>query len=161
MDFLVRQACASDAAAIAELWNGFIRDTAVTFTTLEKTEEGIAADITTRGPCFVVAEADGELLGFATCFAFRGGPGYAHTKEHSVMLAKAARGLGVGRALMTDLMAAAKAEGCHSMFAGVSGENAEGVLFHKAIGFAEVARLPQVGRKFDRWMDLVLMQKFL
>lgn len=62
---------------------------------------------------------------------------------------------------MTDLMAAAKAEGCHSMFAGVSGENPEGVLFHKAIGFAEVARLPQVGRKFDRWMDLVLMQKFL
>lgn len=96
MAFLVRQARAADAAAIAELWNGFIRDTAVTFTTLEKTEEGIAADIAARGFCFVVAEADGALLGFATCFAFRGGPGYAHTKEHSVMLAEVARGQGVG-----------------------------------------------------------------
>lgn len=161
MDVLVRPADVADAAAIADLWNGFIRDTAVTFTTLEKTEEGIAADIASRGAGFLVAVSGEELLGFATCFAFRGGPGYARTKEHSIMLDEAARGRGVGRALMTALMAAAKDEGCHSLFAGVSGENAEGVAFHRALGFAEVARLPQVGHKFDRWMDLVLMQKFL
>ncbi|ANT62081.1 GNAT family acetyltransferase [Salipiger sp. CCB-MM3] len=158
---IIRAANSEDAAAITAIWNPIIDDSAATFTNLRKTPEGLQADIAARGPAFLVAEEDGLLLGFATFFPFRGGPGYAQTKEHTVILGPAARGRGVGRALMTALIEEARGQGVHSLFAGVSGENDAGVAFHAALGFREVARLPEVGFKFGRWMDLVLMQKFL
>ncbi|MDU8913237.1 N-acetyltransferase family protein [Aestuariicoccus sp. MJ-SS9] len=158
---IVRPARAGDAAAIAAIWNPIIDDTAITFTTAPKTEAGIAADVAARGAAFQVAETDGTAIGFATYFPFRGGPGYARTMEHSVMLAPEARGQGAGRALMTALEAVARDAGIHSLIGGVSGENPEGVAFHERLGFKEIARLPEVGFKFGRWMDLVLMQKML
>lgn len=161
MSVLVRAAREGDAAEIAAIWNVFVRDTAVTFTTDEKTAVGIAADISARGAGVQAAELGGAVVGFATYSAFRGGPGYGRTKEHSVMLSPEVRGMGVGRMLMEALFEVARAEGVHSLFAGVSGENPDGVAFHRALGFEERARLPEVGFKFGRWMDLVLMQKFL
>ncbi|MGR3393899.1 MULTISPECIES: N-acetyltransferase family protein [Rhodobacterales] len=158
---IVRPARAEDAAALVALWNPWIENTAITFSTEIKTETGLAADIAARGPAFQVAEAEGALLGLATFFPFRAGPGYARTKEHTIILSPAARGRGAGRALMSALEEVARGQGVHSLFAGVSAENPEGVAFHAAIGFRETARLPQVGYKFGRWMDLVLMQKFL
>ena len=158
---IIRTAAARDAAPIAALWNPWIETTAITFSTALKTSEGLAADIAARGDAFLLAEADGALVGFATFFPFRGGPGYARTKEHTVILAPEARGRGVGRALMTALEEVARSQRVHSLFAGVSAENPAGVAFHAAIGFTEAARLPQVGHKFGRWMGLVLMQKFL
>ena len=157
----IRPARPEDAAAIVAIWNAVIDHTAITFTTERKTHQGIEADIAARGPAFQVVEQDGAVAGFATYFPFRSGPGYSFTKEHSIQLAPAVRGRGLGRALMTALEDAARAEGVHSLWAGVSGENPGGVAFHARLGFAEIARLPQVGRKFDRWMDLVLMQKIL
>ncbi|MAU44226.1 MAG: GNAT family N-acetyltransferase [Yangia sp.] len=158
---IVRPANASDAAALQALWNPWIETTAITFSTELKTAEGIATDIAARGPAFQVAEDASTLLGFATFFPFRGGPGYARTKEHTVILSPEARGRGAGRALMDALEEVARGQGVHSLFAGVSSENPAGIAFHAAIGFREAARLPQVGWKFGRWMDLVLMQKFL
>lgn len=158
---IVRPARVSDAAAVVALWNPWIETTAITFTTEPKTEQGVAADIAARADGFQVAERDGTVLGLATSFAFRSGPGYRFTREHTVVLAPQARGQGAGRALMTAIENAARADGVQSLFAGVSGENPDGIAFHAAIGFAHVARLPRVGYKFGRWMDLVLMQKFL
>jgi phosphinothricin acetyltransferase len=161
---ILRAATAADAEGVAAIWNPVIRDTAATFTTQEKTPSGLAADFAAReaeGKAFLLVEDAGQVLGFATYFQFRNGPGYARTMEHTIVLSPAAQGRGVGRMLMTALEQHAKSGGAHSLWAGVSAENPAGLAFHRAIGFAEVARLPQVGHKFGRWMDLILMQKFL
>ncbi|MFZ7090116.1 GNAT family N-acetyltransferase [Primorskyibacter sp. 2E233] len=158
---VIRPAKDRDASQIAAIWNDVIDHTAITFTTERKTCAGIAADIAHRGPLFLVAEQGGQVCGFATAFQFRGGPGYAHTYEHSVQLSAEARGQGAGRRLMQALEQALRGQGAHSLWAGVSGENPGGVTFHRAVGFTEIARLPEVGFKFGRWMDLVLMQKIL
>ena len=156
----IRHAGAGDASAIVGLWNHVIRDTIITFTPTEKTEAEIAGAIATR-PVFLLAEEAGDVLGFATAAPFRGGIGYARTLEHTILLAPAARGRGVGRALMAALAAAARARGAHLLVAGVSGENGAGIAFHRAMGFSVTGRMPEVAWKFGRWHTLVLMQKTL
>ncbi len=160
---MIRPARPEDAAGIAAIWNPIIRDTAITFTTAEKTLPALEAMIRERqaaGQGFLVAEMEG-VAGFATYGAFRNGPGYARSAEHTVLLAPRARGQGVGRALMDQLLAHAARSGIHAMMAGVSAENPEGAAFHERLGFALIARIPQVGHKFGRYMDLLLYQKIL
>lgn len=157
----IRRATKADAAAIAAIWNHYIRDTIVTFNSQEKTVSELAAAIADPKTPFFVAEQDGLIAGFATYGDFRKGVGYAHTKEHTLMLAPGTSGKGTGRALLTEIERHAAQSRVKSLFAGVSAENADGVAFHAACGYATVARLPKVGWKFGRWHDLVLMQKFL
>jgi len=161
---MIRPAQAQDAAAIAALWNPIIRDTAITFNAAEKSEADVAAliaDTARAGHAVFVAVVDGAVLGVALYGQFRAGVGYARAMEHTILLAPAARGLGLGRALLATVEDHARAGGAHVLIAGVSGENADGVSFHARMGFREIARLPEVGWKFGRAMDLVLMQKFL
>lgn len=159
---LIRTANLQDARSICDIWNSVIRDTLVTFTTEEKRPDAVAADISARGAAFLIAEREaGRIAGFATFGAFRSGPGYAFTREHTVMLAPNARGAGIGRALMDALETVALSENVHSLIGGISGENPGGVAFHRSIGFHEVGRLPECGFKAGKWIDLVLMQKLL
>jgi phosphinothricin acetyltransferase len=81
--------------------------------------------------------------------------------EHSVHLTEAARGKGLGRALMAVLEDHARQGGAHLMIAGISGENPGAQAFHAALGYAHVARIPEAGWKWGRYIDLVLMQKIL
>ena len=157
----LRAAEARDAAAVAALWNAMIRDSLATFTTVEKTAEDITALIDSRADAFFVAEQGGAVAGFVTFGAFRGGPGYAATVEHSIVLSPAARGEGLGRVLMARAEAAAAAQGRHVMVAAISSANPGAVSFHAALGFAQVGLMPEVGRKRDQWLDLILMQKVL
>ncbi|RBW59048.1 GNAT family N-acetyltransferase [Ruegeria sp. A3M17] len=157
----IRQAKAADAKEIAAITNAIIRDTLVTFTTDERSVEGIARDIEARGPAYLVAEQDDQILGFATYGPFRSGPGYAQCRELTIQLAIDARGQGTGRALMRALEAAARAEGTHALVAGISLANPGAVSFHAAVGFVEVGRMPEVGFKWGKRLDLVLMQKIL
>jgi phosphinothricin acetyltransferase len=135
----------------------------VTFTTIEKTAAGLEADMAARaaaGQPFLVAERDG-VLGFASYGAFRSGPGYAHVAEHTVILGPAARGQGMGTALVDALCLQARAAGIMQLIGGISAENAAGLAFHARVGFVEIARLPAVGAKFGRLIDLVLMARAL
>lgn len=160
---IIRPAEAADLAPLAAFWNGIIRDTTITFTTVLKTERTLAEMIETRraaGREIFVLRA-GDEIGFASYDQFRAGPGYAHAMEHTILLSPGLRGRGAGRALMERLEAHARAGGAHTLFAGVSGENEAGIAFHRRIGFDVSARFPETGRKFGRWLDLVLMMKRL
>lgn len=158
---ILRPAGQGDVAAILSIWNPLIRDTAITFTTEERDAPGLSALVTGRGPAFIVAADGDDVLGFATHARFRPGPGYACTVEHTVILAAAARGQGTGRALMAALERQARDEGVRVMIGALSGENPGALAFHLRLGFAQVGHLPQVGHKFGRAMDLVLVQKRL
>ena len=157
---IIRPATAADAPAIQTLWNLAICETLITFNSVAKTLEDVERAITTS-KAMIVAEDDGQVIGYASFDQFRAGIGYAHTAEHSIMLSPAARGRGAGRALMERIEGEARAQGFHSMIAGVSGSNPMGEPFHKALGYITVGKIPQAGRKFDQWHDLVLMQKTL
>ncbi|RYG92345.1 N-acetyltransferase family protein [Loktanella sp. IMCC34160] len=156
---MIRAATPADAAAIAAIWNLYIRETTVTFLPDEKTI-GDVEKMLSSDPCLVWDEA-GEVTGFGRYFQFRGGRGYAHTAEHTVLFAPGRSGAGRGRALLDAVCDAAAKAGMHSIFAGVSGDNTGAVAFHAACGFDTIATLPEVGFKFGRWIDLVLMQKRL
>lgn len=158
---ILRQARLQDAEAIKALANDIIENTQVTFTTKTRTLAEVEAEIRDKGKRFLVAEVDGDLAGYASYGAFRSGPGYAHTAEHTIHLAPTSRGKGIGRALWDQLEQVARDNGIHVLVAGISGANPGAIGFHTAMGFSKVGQMPQVGRKFGDWLDLVLMQKIL
>ena len=157
---MIRPARPEDAAQIAEIWNRVIRETTITFLPDEKSPDDVAALMDGTFP-FLVWEEAGRVMGFARAFPFRGGAGYRHTAEHTILLRDGAAGRGGGAALMAALVEALRAQGIHTLWAGISAENSRGVVFHTRHGFEHVARLGEVGRKFDRWIDLILMRKLL
>ncbi|GAB2536885.1 GNAT family N-acetyltransferase [Brachybacterium huguangmaarense] len=110
--------------------------------------------VTGKGP----GEGVGEVLGYATYGPWRPHDGYRATVEHSVYVASAARGGGIGTALLLALIERARAAGMHVMVAGIDGENQGSIRLHERLGFDTVGTLPQVGMKFGRWLDLVFCQ---
>ncbi len=158
---MIRAAEPKDATAIAALWNWMINETLATFTTKEKSEQDIVEMIDGRPDLFLVAAHNDVLEGFATCGTFRSGPGYAATAEHTVIVSPETHGTGHGRSLLTALETEARELGKHVMVGAISSANPVAIAFHSAMGYVEVGRLPEVGRKAGRWLDLVLMQKTL
>lgn len=161
---MIRQAVAADSVAICAIWNPLIRDTTITFTSVEKSPDDVGAMIAARfaaGRTFLVAETAEGVVGLATYDQFRGGDGYRHAMEHTVHLASAARGQGLGRALLSGVELHARKAGHHVMVAAVSAENDAAIAFHQRLGYRSVGLLPEVGRKFGRWLDLLVMQKLL
>ena len=157
---MIRPAAPADAADLHAIWTPVIRETTSIFHTTERTPEEIAA-LTTGPDPFLVWDDGARTLGFARCFPFRAGNGYTRTVEHTILLAPQAQGRGIGRALIDALAEAAAAQGKHRMIGAISAENAAGLAFHAACGFREYGRLPEVGYKFGRWLDLVLMGRAL
>lgn len=160
----IRHAGPEDASAIAAIWNPLIRDSAITFTSAERSGAEIAAMMAERrgrGLPWLVAETENGLAGFATFAPFRNGPGYARTMEHTIVLAEAATRRGLGARLLAGLVEAARPLEVHSLVAGISAENPRALAFHAAQGFREAGRVTQAGFKFGRWIDLVLMQRML
>lgn len=156
---ILRRAADRDAVAVVDIWNRAIRDTTVTFTSLEKTPQTIRKMIADQ-PVFV-AEIGARVVGFATFGPFRPGPGYARTAEHSIYVAPGSQANGVGQLLMAKLEDVARQSDIDSLIAAIGGEATTSRAFHIRIGFVEVGRLAQVGQKFERRHDLILMQKTL
>lgn len=161
---MIRDTHIGDADAVAAIWNPFIRDTTVTFWPTERSTPEVAEIIGQRqrdGHAHVVAQREGEIIGFGTYSQFRGGLGYARSVEHTVYLAAAARGTGLGRALLEHLEDHARAAGRRLMIGGITGSNSGSLRFHDRMGYSEWGRVPAAGWKFGQFHDLVFMGKDL
>ncbi|MBB5689377.1 N-acetyltransferase [Roseomonas alkaliterrae] len=160
----IRPATEADIPAITAIFNEVIATSTAIYADDPFTEEDRRAWFAQRraaGYPVLVAEEDGEVLGLASFGEFRAWPGFRHTVEHSVHVRDGARGRGIGTALVAALFEPARALGKHVMIAGVDAANAGSIRMHERLGFARGAVLREVGRKFGRWLDLELMQKFL
>jgi phosphinothricin acetyltransferase len=112
----------------------------------------------------LVAETGGEVVGFTSYGSFRGAgkwPGYRHTVEHTIHVDRRNWGAGVGRQLLGELVDRARDAGMHVMVGAIDAENEASLRFHERLGFREVARMPEVGFLFGRWLDLVLVQRLV
>jgi L-amino acid N-acyltransferase YncA len=109
-------------------------------------------------PVLGLEDPEGRLLGFATYGTFRAWPAYKYSVEHSVYVHRAHRGRGVGRTLMTHLIAAATEQQYHLMVAGIDVANDASIALHEKLGFVHAGTLKEVGFKFGRWLDLAFFQ---
>lgn len=109
----------------------------------------------------LVAVSDGSVIGYASFGDWRAFDGYRYTVEHSVYVRADQRGNGIGKALMLTLIARAEQLGKHVMVAGITADNVGSIRLHEKLGFEHVGHLKQVGTKFNRWLDLVLLQLML
>jgi L-amino acid N-acyltransferase len=163
---LLRPGGVGDLGAVVEIYNASILTTTTWSDhpqTLEERREWFDGRAE-NGDAFYVAEVERAVVGFAAYADFRNNarwPGYRFTVENTVHVRDGRQGHGVGRALMTRVIDHAVDAGKHAMIAAVDGENVGSIAFHEALGFVQVGRLPEVGRKFDRWLDLVLLQRTL
>jgi phosphinothricin acetyltransferase len=116
---------------------------------------------TAQGYPVLVAHDSHGVCGFSTFGDFRAWPGYRFTVEHTVHVRADGRSRGVGTQLVQALFPRAAALGKHVMIAGVDAANAASIRFHERLGFTQSGRLREVGYKFDRWLDLVFLQRHL
>jgi L-amino acid N-acyltransferase YncA len=159
---LIRAAQPSDISAILDIYNEVILHSTAVYCDDPTTQEerlGWYTGRISKGYPVLVAEIQGKIAGYASFGDFRSFSGFRFTVEHSVHLAPEYRGKGIGSALLAALFPLAKAMGKHLMVAIVDAENQRSIDFHQRMGFTEVGRMPEVARKFDRWLEMVMMQR--
>jgi phosphinothricin acetyltransferase len=161
----IRDAAAADLPAILAIYNEVIASSTAIYTEHALSLEDRRAwfENRRRSGFPMLAGFEGEdLLGFASFGDWRPWPdGYRYTVEHSVYVRTDVRGTGLGTALMTELMPRAAAMGKHVMVGAIDAANAASLRFHAKLGFEEVAHFCEVARKFDRWLDLIFVQRRL
>jgi L-amino acid N-acyltransferase len=160
----IRSARDDDAAAIASIFNHEVEHSppiwVETFVTVEDRRKWIAARQTAGFPV-LIAEENGRVLGFGSFGPFRPYEGFRQTVEHLVYVSAAARGKGVGRALLAALIDLARGQGKKVIVGAVDSENEASLVLHRSMGFVETGRMPRIGEKWGRRRTMVLLQKEL
>jgi L-amino acid N-acyltransferase YncA len=160
-DVAIRPAREHDAQAIAAIYAWHVANGTATFDTLAPRAEEWAskiADFAVRGFPFLIAERGGGVRAYAYAARFRERAAYAHTCEDSIYVAHDARGVGIGFALLNELITAARASGFRQMIAVIGGGEPASAALHSKCGFVHAGRMRHVGRKFGRLLDTVYMQ---
>ena len=159
---VIRSASYEDLPAIVEIYNeGGVATTAsydIEPVTLEERAAWFER-LRNQGHPVLVLEENGRVVGFASYGSFRDKAAYLHTVEHSVYVAEGSRSNGVGRMLLCALLDHARGRGVHVMLGVLDADNMASRAFHKSLGFIESAVLPEVGRKFGRWLDVVFVTR--
>jgi len=161
----VRDSTAADVTTIQAIYAHHVRHGLASFEEEAPSVAELArrrADVLERGLPYLVAEADGAVVGYSYASPYRTRSAYRYTLEDSVYVDERVLGRGIGRALLAATIARCEARGCRQMIA-VIGDSANhaSIGLHRRLGFALVGTLPAVGFKFGRWVDSVLMQRAL
>ncbi|MDY0106528.1 MAG: N-acetyltransferase family protein [Giesbergeria sp.] len=159
----IRSSHDGDIAAITAIYAHHVLHGTGTFETEPPAETDMAArraDVLAKGLPYLVAEQDGQVLGFAYCNWFKPRPAYRFSAEDSIYVAEAARGMGLGRQLLDALCAAAETAGVRKLLAVIGDSaNAGSIKVHQAAGFTHIGVMRSVGWKLGAWRDVVLMEK--
>lgn len=153
------------AAAILDIFNEAIANSVALYDyelrTMDSMRLWFAGKALKNYPVIGAENDAGELLGFASYGQFRERPAYKYTVEHSVYVDTRFRGQGVGRALLTAVIAAAERQDYHVLVGGIDASNDVSIRLHEALGFRHCGTVKQSGFKFGRWLDLALYQLIL
>jgi len=158
---ILRPAVDADLDAILAIHNDAILHSVALWTdeTVERSDrEDWLATRVEAGNAVLVAIENDEVAGYAAYAPWRAKYGYRHTVEDSVYIAAPFQGRGVGRSLLVELIEHARGAGHHVMLADIESGNATSIGLHKSLGFVEAGHLREIGTKFDRWLDLTILQ---
>jgi L-amino acid N-acyltransferase len=159
----IRLATPGDAGVINDIQNHYIVSSTATFHTEPLTLEERLAWLKNRSPAHpvTVAQAEGAIVGWGAIEIFRGRPAYRHTAELSLYVHHERHRRGIGRAIVADLVTRAHALQYHALVGGCCSESTAVIALLEALGFDRIARFREVGRKFDRWLDVVFLERLL
>lgn len=162
---LIRPSTDTDLPAITRIYGHHVLHGTGTFETTPPTEAEMAtrrADVLGKNLPWLVMEQDGQVLGYAYGNWFKPRPAYRFSVEDSIYMAPEAAGKGLGRALLAELLAQLERGGTRKVMAVIGdSSNAGSVGVHRALGFTLVGTVASCGWKFDRWLDIVIMEKTL
>jgi L-amino acid N-acyltransferase YncA len=164
MALSVRPATVVDAEAIRAIYNAEVLESTVTFDLVPRTLDEQRAWLQARSGAHAVLVAGNdaaEVVGFASLSPYKDRPAYSTTVEDSVYVRRDQQGQGVGRLLLAELVAVATSHGFHAMMARIVGDHEASIRLHASLGFDVVGTEREVGRKFGRWLDVVVMQRLL
>src|ERR1700689_3533186 len=148
---LIRAATPADMAAVTGIYAHFVETSTATFDLVapgEATMQRRLQVVLDHGLPYLVAELEGYVVGYCYASPFRPREGYRFTVEDSIYVREDCKGYGVGKKLLTELIAQCQAKHCHSMVACVCGINPKSVALHASVGFLPIGTLPEAGKKF-------------
>ena len=163
MNVIVRKAKKSDLASIIEIYNYAVVNTTATFDTEPKTVKSQREWFfkrSSRHP-IIVAEKENEIIGWASLSQWSERPAYAKTVEISIYIDKNNQGLGVGKELFGEIIRIAGENGFHAIIARIAGDNKASMRLHQGFGFKYIGSLKEVGFKFNKYIDVHIMQIIL
>lgn len=165
MNIRIRPAERADLPAILDIYNEAVLNSTASYdyepNTLEQRTGWFEQHRQLGLPVIVAVDTEGAVVGWGSLSKFREKIGYQYTVEHSVYVAAGQRGQGIGRSIVLALIELACALGKHSIIGGVDADNEVSLRLHQSLGFEQVAHFKQVGFKFDRWLDVIFMQRLL
>ena len=159
----LREARGDDLEAINAIYNHYVVRSTCTYQETPESIEGRREWFGRHGAAHpvIVAESEGQVVGWASLSVYHARSAYRFTVEDSVYVTDASRGRGIGAALLLNLIERARSIGHHAIVAGIDAGQAASIALHARCGFVEVGRFRQVGRKFDQWLDVTYMELLL
>jgi phosphinothricin acetyltransferase len=161
----VRPATRTDLPSILAIYNEAVLKTTASYDyeprSLEQRVAWFDAHEEQRLPIFVAVDAEARVAGWSSLSRYHDRKGYRFTVENSVYVAAPLRGQGVGTLLLPPLIESAQALGLRAIIAAIDAENTASIRLHDRFGFMHVGHFKQVGFKFNRWLDVIYMEKLL